>query len=335
MKRLIVFVSLYFCIFGAVAQTKWNAAYQTYIDTYAGIAVEQMRSYGIPASITLAQGLLESGAGTSKLATVAKNHFGIKCNGWTGRTMSQDDDKPNECFRAYDSVRDSYEDHSLFLQRDRYKSLYSYSITDYKKWAAGLKACGYATSPTYAQRLIDIIEVYRLYEYDNGVKTPAPYSGGVASAQPVQTAPQQTGTVSLSGLAASSNDNASVPVAKTPYVSPNAHRVYYHNKNYYVITRAGDSFRSIGLEFDVSASALARYNERKKNDRFADGEVVYLRPKRGKAEKQYKGKPHVLRRGQSMYDVAQMYGITLKSLYKKNKLSPDHAPRVGEKLVVY
>lgn len=154
----------------ATAQTRWNAQYQQYIDKWSGVAVEQMQRYKIPASITLAQGLLESGAGQSELARKGNNHFGIKChNGWTGPTMYRDDDQRNDCFRVYGSARESYEDHSRFLSGgQRYRSLFSLKPTDYKGWARGLKAAGYATNPKYAQRLIDIIEVYKLYEYDNG-----------------------------------------------------------------------------------------------------------------------------------------------------------------------
>ena len=157
----------------ALAQhVRWNADYQAYIDRYKDIAIEEMAVYHIPASITLAQGLLESGAGKSYLSTHGNNHFGIKSHGWTGRTLRHDDDRKQESFRAYDSARESFQDHSKFLAgRERYQRLFSLSITDYKGWARGLKECGHATNPSYAQRLISIIETYKLYEYDR-VKAP-------------------------------------------------------------------------------------------------------------------------------------------------------------------
>ena len=149
-------------------------AYSAYIAKYSDMAVEQMKQYGIPASITLAQGLLESDAGRSSLATKCNNHFGIKChNDWKGRKIHHDDDARQECFRCYDSAQESFKDHSLFLVNGaRYKSLFKLSVTDYKGWAKGLKAAGYATSPTYADKLIEIIERYGLDRYDsrNGVK---------------------------------------------------------------------------------------------------------------------------------------------------------------------
>jgi LysM repeat protein len=144
---------------------------EAYIQKYAEIAQEQMRKYGVPASITLAQGILESGSGKSKLAAEANNHFGIKCHDtWNGATMHLDDDAPNECFRKYKSVEQSFEDHSVFLKKPRYEELFVLEITDYKGWAQGLKKCGYATSPTYAKSLIDLIEKHELTQFDTEQK---------------------------------------------------------------------------------------------------------------------------------------------------------------------
>ena len=144
---------------------------EAYIQKYSSVAQDQMRKYGIPASITLAQGILESGSGKSKLASEANNHFGIKCHDtWSGATMHIDDDAPNECFRKYKSVEQSFEDHSIFLKKPRYEELFVLEITDYKGWAQGLKKCGYATSPTYAKSLIDLIEKYELTQFDTEEK---------------------------------------------------------------------------------------------------------------------------------------------------------------------
>ena len=149
-----------------VAQSKT----ESYISKYSSIAVDEMEKYGIPASITLAQGILESGNGESRLATEGNNHFGIKCHGnWSGKTIIEDDDEKGECFRKYDMVTDSYRDHSLFLtERGRYSFLFEYKKSDYKKWAKGLKKAGYATNPNYPTQLIDLIERYELYTYDKG-----------------------------------------------------------------------------------------------------------------------------------------------------------------------
>ena len=139
-----------------------------YIKKFAPAAVKNMRFYRIPASITLAQGILESGAGKGRLAVEANNHFGIKCHDWNGKKIYHDDDEEQECFRKYDNPEYSYRDHSLFLSnRGRYSFLFDLKKDDYKQWARGLKKAGYATDPKYPQKLIDLIQRYQLYKYDN------------------------------------------------------------------------------------------------------------------------------------------------------------------------
>jgi LysM repeat protein len=295
MKRTIFSL---FCLFLALQlalsqSISWNQRYQDYFDQYKDVAVEQMLKYHIPASITLAQGVLESGAGRSELATRANNHFGIKCNGWTGRKSYHDDDERNECFRAYDNVYESYQDHSIFLTTSkRYSSLFQLKLTDYKGWAKGLKACGYATSPTYATKLIEIIQLYKLYQYDTA-----------KGYDKFQTQQVKNGDL---------------------------RHIYAFNKNYYLIARKGDTFRSIAKEVDVSYRKLAKYNERNKNDKLEEGEIVWLKKKRSKAPKDYKGRVHYVKAGESMYSISQRYGIRLKKLYKINNLPPDYQIRVGE-----
>ncbi len=286
----------------AFSQTRRNSAYQQYINKYKNMAIEQMVRHNIPASITLAQGLLESGAGRSRLATHGNNHFGIKCHGWGGKGMRMDDDERNECFRVYKNARDSYEDHSLFLKKPRYKRLFSLSKRDYKGWAKGLKACGYATNPRYAQSLIDIIETYELHQYDKAKD----YDHYLA-------------------IHAGAGDNSMI----------GGYEIVYNNKNYYVVARQGDTFKSIGKKLDISSRKLARYNERDRKAPLSAGDIIYLKKKRTKADKRFKRVPHTIRAGESMYDISQRYGIRLKSLYKKNDLSPDYTPRVGDVLKVY
>jgi hypothetical protein len=161
-----IFILLLFSSFLVVAQNKT----ERYIEKYQSVAIAEMDRYGIPASITLAQGILESGNGESRLATEGKNHFGIKCHeNWNGKIIIEDDDEKGECFRKYSKVADSYRDHSLFLtERGRYSFLFEYQKTDYKAWAKGLKKAGYATNPKYPTLLIDLIEKYDLSRFDNG-----------------------------------------------------------------------------------------------------------------------------------------------------------------------
>lgn len=291
-KELLTGLLICFISVPVLGQMKWNQQYQQYFDQYKDLAIQQMKRYHIPASITLAQGVLESGAGKSILATKGNNHFGIKCHGWTGSAIYKDDDERNECFRAYDNAYDSYEDHSRFLTTsNRYSSLFQLKQTDYKGWAYGLKSCGYATNPRYAIQLIDIIQLYKLYEYDDG-------KGG----------------------------------GKTVPGQMYGHRVYEFNQNYYVIANAGDTYQSIGDDMGVSYKKLAKYNENERDARLEEGDFVWLQKKRRNAPKEYKNRPHTVEDGESMYTISQRYGIRLKCLYKMNELPPDYQIKVGDVL---
>lgn len=279
---------------GVLAQKK-NARYVEYINKYSDLAVEQMKLHKIPASITLAQGLLESGAGRSELARKSNNHFGIKCgSSWRGRSVRHDDDARNECFRAYRNPRDSYEDHSEFLKRGaRYAFLFKLEITDYKGWAKGLKKAGYATDPSYANRLITIIEDYDLYKYD------------------------RKGIYSKSKL------------SKEPWLM-NPHQVYIANGLIYVIARSGDTFQNLGKEFDIRWKRLVDYNDLQRDYTLMPGDIIYLKSKNKKALKQYT--VHIVKDGESMHSISQKYGIRLKYLYKMNRKDGDYIPEVGDRL---
>ncbi len=303
-KTFALFIVSLFSL-GTVAQMKWNSTYQTYIDQYKDLAIEQMFKFNIPASITLAQALFESGAGQSRLARLGNNHFGIKCHGWDGRTITQNDDADGECFRAYDNALQSFDDHSKFLSNNaRYSSLFKLNRTDYKAWARGLKACGYATNPIYADKLIGIIELYKLYQYDQADR----YDRFMAHHSATDTPVQRGGTL---------------------------HPIYIYNHNYYLRARKGDTFRSIAEEVGISYRKIAKYNERDKHSALAEGEVVFLKKKRKFADKAFKHRPHIVKPGESMYSIAQQYAIRTKSLYKMNHLQPDYQIKVGDTLRVY
>ena len=287
MKKLKLFLILIISCLTLQAQTR-NKQYEAYIKKYRELAVEEMKKYHIPASITLAQGLLESGAGQSALARKSNNHFGIKCGSdWYGKTVSHDDDARGECFRAYKHPKDSYEDHSKFLAgRPRYASLFNLNINDYKGWARGLKKAGYATNPRYADQLIGIIELYELYKYDD--------------------------------------KNYLKWIKK----NPNPHQTYIANGLLYIVVRAGDSWKSISQEFDISQKKLRKYNDLYKGYALQVGDILYLEKKNKKADKEHI--VHVLRAGESMYSISQKYGIRLKNLYKLNKMDEDDpAPKIG------
>ena len=240
---------LAFFVFGSLGlqAQKRNKQYEDYIKEYRDVAVEEMERYHIPASITLAQGLLESGAGQGTLARKSNNHFGIKCGGdWRGKTVKHDDDARNECFRVYKNAKESYRDHSKFLAgRSRYAALFKLKITDYKGWAHGLKKAGYATNPRYAYQLIDIIERYDLYKYDK--------KGGL----------------------------------KWMKENPNPHQPYLANGLVYVVAREGDTWRSLSKELDISQRKLRKYNDLYKGYELQDGDIIYLEKKNRKAQKGY------------------------------------------------
>jgi LysM repeat protein len=287
MKKLILsLLTITLCL--AIQAQPRNKQYESYIKKYRELAVEEMKKYHIPASITLAQGLLESGAGKSELARKSNNHFGIKCGGdWRGKTVSHDDDARGECFRAYKHPKDSYEDHSKFLVgRPRYASLFKLKITDYKGWARGLKKAGYATNPRYADQLIGIIELYELYKYDEK------------------------------------------NYLKWLKKNPNPHQTYIANDLLYIVVRAGDSWKSISQEFDISQKKLRKYNDLYKGYALQVGDILYLEQKNKRADEDHI--VHELRAGESMYSIAQKYGIRLKNLYKLNKMHEDDpTPEVG------
>jgi len=292
--RLTAIIALLLICVAVQAQRR-NSRYNEYIKQYAPLAVEQMKEHKIPASITLAQGLLESGAGQSALARKSNNHFGIKCHSdWRGRRVYHDDDAKGECFRAYRHPKDSYEDHSLFLKRGaRYAFLFKLKITDYKGWARGLKKAGYATDPSYANRLITIIEDYDLYKYD---------SKGVYSERKLR---------------------------KNPWLlSP--HPVYIANDIAYIVARSGDTFKDLGKEFDISWKKLVKYNDLQRDYTLVAGDIIYLKSKKKKASK-----PHtvyIVKDGDSMHAISQKYGIRLKNLYKMNRKDGEYIPEVGDRL---
>ena len=306
------------------AQQRLSARYLNYIDEYKDIAIEQQRRHGIPASITLAQGLLESQAGQSRLATAGNNHFGIKCTGWAGDTIRHDDDELQECFRSYASAAESYNDHSLFLKRKRYEPLYALDITDYKGWAQTLKKCGYATDPKYPEKLINIIETYELFQYDDSryqalartVETPEP------AAKPAKES-QHSGHDSQ--LESEVEDMLAAEIGQQ-------HVVRRRRGLYCITAREGDTFTSLATELDVKPDKLAKFNDMHRDDAIAPGDVIWLEQKAKKASDEHS--EHLVTEGETLLKVAQYYGIQLKSLAKLNKIKPDAEIAPGDVLIL-
>ena len=319
-KRMIAFVGFLWITVSAIGQGKMTTA--QYIETYASIALREMDAYQIPASIKMAQGILESSSGNSPLARDAKNHFGIKCKkDWTGETYIQDDDEKNECFRKYETVRASYEDHSQFLKKgQRYASLFTLERNDYKGWAHGLKAAGYATNPQYAPLLIKTIEENRLYDLDKPGRAPEFKEPEKETPQP-----RQTLTQSPEKLPKPRSSGG----ADLPDFELRRHGNYgirERNGVEYVLAQRGDSYEHIAKELDMMGWQLPQYNEADKNRKLGEGEIVYLQPKRRKAQDE----SYMVKKTESLWDVSQFFAIKVSRLAKLNELSEDARLKPGQ-----
>ncbi|WP_075590880.1 glucosaminidase domain-containing protein [Labilibacter marinus] len=278
-----------------------------YIEKYHELAIKEMNRVGIPASITLAQGMLESGNGNSTLAQKSNNHFGIKChNDWKGKRVYHDDDKKGECFRKYKNPYQSYIDHSDFLTgKQRYASLFDLKLTDYKGWAKGLKKAGYATDPKYAHRLIDIIEANNLDRFDKGGKY------------------KKSSSKSKSNSVAknSGNDNFTINAF-------GAHKIQHNNGVKYVKVQEGDSFDNISREYGLKSWELFSYNDMEENADISEFKYVYVQPKRNKAHRKHSS--HRIKTGESLHYVSQKYGVKINRLYRYNNLKEGDKVKEGQ-----
>lgn len=293
-----------------------------YINTYKDLAVSEMKRTGIPASITLAQGMIESDFGRSRLAREGNNHFGIKCHSdWTGTTIRHNDDRRNECFRKYSKAEESFYDHSDFLKSEsRYRFLFDIDPTEYKVWARGLKKAGYATNPDYANMLIRKIEENNLWYFDRGYNStslPPQTTVPVKESLPVQ-AIESTTEKPVSSVNGYTSVQARVP------------RIMDNNRIQYIIVKDGDTKEKLENEFQLLKWELARYNELASDFELVPGEILYLQPKRERAEP---GKDfYTTIEGDTMYLICQRYGIKLNNLYEMNRMEPGFQPEAGQKL---
>ena len=287
-----------------------------YINMWKDLSISEMRRSGIPASITLAQGMLESSNGNSRLAIVANNHFGIKCHGWEGEEIYHDDDKKNECFRSYKNPTESYLDHTDFLlTRSRYEFLFDYKSTDYKSWANGLRKAGYATEPKYAQLLIGLIERYELYRYDTDVKVDRK---SVVRRPPIIHGPGNIPVVVVDAW----DDFVSFNIDRYP--------VRQINRTDFILAKEGDTYFSLSNELDLMPWQLPKYNDAKTTDDLHEGQVIYLQPKRRIAER---GKEtHKVIEGETMHLISQKYAVKLSRLYLLNRMEEGTQPQAGEVL---
>lgn len=286
-----------------------------YIRKWSETAVEQMIASGVPASITLAQACLESANGTSTLARQANNHFGIKCRGWSGPAFRHDDDLKDECFRSYDNAEESFSDHSDFLRyNDRYASLFDLDPTDYKGWARGLKKAGYATDPAYAEKLIKIIEDYRLYEYD----VIKPRKGGTSVSLPPSPVTLEKVTKVDAPLHFRPRSLGSVTIDYT---------FYEKHGLVYIVANGTEDYASLARQFNLFRRELLRFNDEKRDHIIPAGEMIYLQPKRSQSTADLA--KHVVEEGETMRGLSQRFGVKLKNLYKFNNMKPGREPAPG------
>lgn len=302
---------------------------EQYIETYKDIAMREMREHKIPASITLAQGILESGAGNSALAREAKNHFGIKCHkGWTGKTYIMDDDEKNECFRKYKNAEESFVDHSLFLTtRNRYASLFDLDIMDYQGWAKGLKAAGYATNPKYAQLLIDRIKLYELDKYD-------------LIAMGMMTEEEAKEQLVADGTEALLEQGDLLEIAYSPTnrsgfelvdMTDEKRFIYENNGVRFVFAKEGETPEKMAQAFGLKLKKFCKYNLITRPDEviFHSGDVVYLETLR---KRNWKAKSHIVAEGETIRDLALHYAVRPEKIIKKNNLQPNARLRKGQKI---
>lgn len=319
MKKHKLLFTIAFAVTSNLIFAQTSDAVRKYIETYKNAAIAEEIRTGVPAAITLAQGIHESSAGTSDLVLASNNHFGIKCNGWTGKTVSHDDDAKGECFRKYDDPSESYKDHSDFLKnRPYYTSLFTLDPSDYKAWAYGLKKAGYATNPKYAQILIKLIEDYDLQQYTLLALDGKFSNGGdVVYASDVKT--ESTND-------AKSNEPVIQKAVVKTYSYPSG--VFRINETNVVFVKKGTSFLKVANENGVSLSRLFEFNDMKSVDIAEADQLMYLQRKRKIGAEEF----HVVQDGETLRDIAQAEGIRLESLLEYNMLKDGMQPAVGEKL---
>ncbi|WP_119078639.1 glucosaminidase domain-containing protein [Chitinophaga alhagiae] len=305
---------------GAAAQT---ISTTRYIDSYKNIAMEEMRRSGVPAAIKLAQGILETQSGNGWLVLNSNNHFGIKCkNNWVGQTVNYDDDEKQECFRKYASAADSWKDHSEFLRNNpRYKFLFDLNPEDYKAWAYGLKTAGYATSRTYPQQLIQIIERYNLQQYNTLAMSNAPLPTGPVFVQEEGYAPE----------APRPQAGQTAPVAAAPAaVKYPQGAVFKINGRKVIFVEEGTALIQVANQRNIRLSSLLKYNDLEQDVPLQKDMLIYLQSKSKRGQNDY----HIVAPGETLHDIAQAEGVQMRWLRKRNKMQEGEQPAAGERIAL-
>ena len=331
MKKVLIALSLVLGL-SVAAQRQAGTPQERYISRYATIAVNEMYRTGVPASITLAQGIIESRSGQSSLAVDGNNHFGIKChNSWKGRTMLADDDRKNECFRVYDSAEESFRDHSDFLRyRDRYKFLFDFKTTDYKSWAYGLKQAGYATDPSYATKLIQCVEDYDLARFDRMTVDEALAEGGAEAETPL-------GRDEVEGIPDSplkiEAGEIFVGKAGEQYHFSLSRTLYSRNGVPFIYAIEGETYASIAKSNHLLLKEILRYNDLPGGGELHAGDIVYLEPKKSKTVRGL-DKYIVGEEGESFHAICQRFAVKEKAIRKLNALPVSYEPKEGDEILL-
>ena len=331
MKKVLIAIAL---ILGltASAQREAGTPQERYVSRYASIAVNEMYRTGVPASITLAQGIIESRSGQSSLAVDGNNHFGIKChNSWKGRTMLFDDDRRNECFRVYDSAEESFRDHSDFLRyRDRYKFLFDFKTTDYKSWAYGLKQAGYATDPSYAAKLIKCVEDYDLARFDRMTVTQALASGGAEAEKPA--ASEELEGIPDSPLKIEAGEIYRGKAGEE-YRFSLSRTLYSRNGVPFVYAVEGETYATIAKSNHLLLREILTFNDLPHGGELRAGEVVFLEPKKNKTVRGL-DKYIVGEEEETFHGICQRFAVKEKAIRKLNNLPADYVPQEGDEIVL-
>ena len=331
MKKIFLAIALVLGL-SVSAQREAGTPQERYISRYASIAVNEMYRTGVPASITLAQGIIESRSGQSTLAVDGNNHFGIKCHtSWKGKTMLADDDRRNECFRVYDSAEESFRDHSDFLRyRDRYKFLFDFETTDYKSWAYGLKQAGYATDPSYAAKLIQCVEDYNLARFDRMTVEEAIDEGGLYAETPI--AKDDVGEIPDSPLKIEAGE-IFMGKAGEEYRFSLSRTLYSRNGVPFIYAVEGETYSSIAKSNHLLLKEILRFNDVPKGGELHAGDVVYLEPKKTKTVRGL-DKYIVGEEGETFHGICQRFAVKEKAIRKLNGLPASYVPREGDEIVL-
>ena len=340
MKKILLFLVSIFAFLTASAQSETQKTLaNNYLQKFAAFAVEEMHRSGVPASITLAQGMLESNYGRSELAVKANNHFGIQCgSAWTGKRVEHMDSGELRQFRKYNSALESYRDHSDFLLRNkRYSSLFQLDRKDYKGWAKGLKAAGYAEDPAYADKLIRIIEMYHLDVYDGNAQVPSPVEVKEqtptevkpADVKPAEAKPADKEPARRTEKKHNKKEEKAANAAKT-YRYSVTRETYSQNGVPFVYAAEGETYEQIAKQYNLFLREILSFNDVLADCKLSCGTVVYIQAKKGKAAKG--NDVYVVEEGMGMREISQKYAVKLKKLYRMNNAKEGYVPQIGEEI---